>query len=417
MEAFLRRVAVINILATVVLIAAQAQQWGWRGPGRSGIYNETGLLKSWPASGPALLWEATGMGTGYSSVTVTDDAVYITGRKEKNDVLTAYTQDGKKKWDLVYGVSSNSDHPDTRSTPTVSNGKIFLVSGMGDLVCISKDGRIVWTVNFIKQFYSGPPKFGTAESPLVVGDLVIGTPGGDTASMVAYKADNGNVVWRAPSVREGTQYVSPLLINDRGINLIVTITKHFIIAIDPATGKLVWKFDYEGINTKTGGYRNHTNTPVYRDGSLFAGNGYGQVGVKLKLNSDGSAPSVVWKNPEINPHLGGIILLGNYLYSSTHDSNSKGRWICVDWTTGKTMWITGWNNKGPIISADGMIYIMDEKSGNIGLVKPDSQKLDLVSSFRITKGEGPFWAHPVIDGGRLFVRHGDYLAVYSIKEK
>ena len=97
MEAFLRRVAVINILATVVLIAAQAQQWGWRGPGRSGIYNETGLLKSWPASGPALLWEATGMGTGYSSVTVTDDAVYITGRKEKNDVLTAYTQDGKKE--------------------------------------------------------------------------------------------------------------------------------------------------------------------------------------------------------------------------------------------------------------------------------------------------------------------------------
>ena len=102
----------------------------------------------------------------------------------------------------------------------------------------------------------------------------------------------------------------------------------------------MWKFDYEGINSKTGGYRNHTNTPVYRDGSLFAGNGYGQIGVKLKLNSDGSAPSVVWKNPEINPSFRRNCLLGNYLYSSTHDSNSKGRWICVDWTTGKTMWIT-----------------------------------------------------------------------------
>ena len=108
-------------------------------------------MKSWPASGPALLWEATGMGTGYSSVTVTDDAVYITGRKEMNDVLTAYTQDGKKKWDVVYGAASNSDHPDTRSTPTVSNGKIFLVSGMGDLVCISRDGKIIWTVNYIKK--------------------------------------------------------------------------------------------------------------------------------------------------------------------------------------------------------------------------------------------------------------------------
>jgi outer membrane protein assembly factor BamB len=110
-----------------------------------------------------------------------------------------------------------------------------------------------------------------------------------------------------------------------------------------------------------------------------------------------------------------MILLGNYVYSSTHDSNSKGRWICVDWTTGKTMWMTLWNNKGPIISADGMIYMMEEKNGNVALVKPDSQKLDVVSSFRVTKGEGPYWAHPVIDKGRLFVRHGSYLAVYSIK--
>jgi hypothetical protein len=408
--------SVVILFLGLSLSDLQAQQWGWRGPGRSGIYNETGLMKKWPVSGPALLWEATGMGTGYSSVTVTDDAVYITGRKEMNDILTAYTQDGKKEWEVIYGTSSNSEHPDTRSTPTVSNGKIFLVSGMGDLVCINTEGKIVWSVNYISKFYSGPPKYGTSESPLVVGDLVIGTPGGDTTSIVGFRADNGNVAWSAPSVKEGTQYVNPLLIDDKGIKLIVSISKHFIYAVDPASGKMVWKFDYEGLNTKTGGYRNHANTPVYRDGFLFAGNGYGQVGVKMKLNPDGSVPSVVWKNPDINPHVGGIVLIGNYLYSSTHDSNSKGKWICVDWTTGKTMWITAWNNKGPIISADGMIYIIEEKNGNVGLVKPDSQKLEVVSSFRITKGEGPYWAHPVIDKGRLFVRHGDYLAVYSIKE-
>jgi outer membrane protein assembly factor BamB len=417
MKICLGKIGILSLLTICGILTTRAQESGWRGPGRSGTYNETGLLKIWPAPGPSLVWEATGMGTGYSSATVTDDAVYITGRIGDNDVLTAYSQDGKKKWDVVYGSASKSDHPDTRSTPTFSNGKIFLVSGEGDLVCISRDGKIIWTVNYIKKFNSGPPKFGTAESPLVVGNLVIGTPGGDVTSMAAFNADDGNVVWTAPSVKEGTQYVSPLLIDDKGIKLIVTITKHYILGVDPATGKLEWKFDYEGINTKTGGFRNHTNTPVYRDGSLFAGNGYGQIGVRLKLNADGSEPSVMWKNPDINPHIGGIVLLGNYLYSSTHDSNSKGRWICVDWTTGKTMWITGWNNKGPIISADGMLYIMEEKNGNIGLVKPDSQKLDVVSSFRVTKGEGPYWAHPVIDKGRLFVRHGNYLAVYSIKEK
>ena len=81
------------------------------------------------------------------------------------------------------------------------------------------------------------------------------------------------------------------------------------------------------------------------------------------------------------------------------------------------MWITDWFNKGAVISADGMLYIIEEKSGNVGLLKPDSEKFNLVSSFTITKGEGPYWSHPVIDKGRFFVRHGDYLAVYSIKAK
>jgi len=124
-----------------------------------------------------------------------------------------------------------------------------------------------------------------------------------------------------------------------------------------------------------------------------------------------------WKNPEINPHVGGMVLIGNYIYSSTHDSNSKGRWICVDWTTGKTMWITNWYNKGAIISADGLLYVIEEKGGHVGLVRPGGEKFDLISSFQVTKGEGPYWAHPVIDKGRLLVRHGNYLAAYSVKAK
>ena len=125
----------------------------------------------------------------------------------------------------------------------------------------------------------------------------------------------------------------------------------------------------------------------------------------------------VWKNTEITPHVGGKVLLGNHIYSSTHDNNSKGRWICVDWTTGKTIWIHDWHNKGSIISADGMLYIYEEKSGNVGLLRPNSEKFDLVSHFQIKNGSGPYWSHPVINKGRLFIRHGEYLAVYSLKGK
>jgi outer membrane protein assembly factor BamB len=90
-------------------------------------------------------------------------------------------------------------------------------------------------------------------------------------------------------------------------------------------------------------------------------------------------------------------------------------WACVDWTTGETLWTTKWYARGSIISADGMLYLFEEKSGHIALVKPDPSKLDIVSEFQITKGEGPFWAHPVISNGKLYIRHGDVLMVYKVK--
>jgi hypothetical protein len=409
----------IKLLALVLLfsgsvISAQVQ-YGWRGKGQSGIYNESGLLKTWPAAGPSLLWEATGIGTGYSSVTVTPDDIYITGRKGDKDVLTAYTQDGKKKWDLSYGSSSTSNFPDSRCTPSFYNGKILLVSGMGDMVCVSMEGKIIWSVNYFQKYNSKIPQFGVSESPVVVDGLVIGTPGGNKTSMVAFSIETGKVVWEAPSIGDGTNYVNPVLIENNGVKMIVTVTEGYLIAVNAADGKLLWKYAYEAANAKPNGDKNHANTPVYRDGYLCAANGYEQVAVKLKLNPAGTDPTVVWKNTDLTPHVGGMVLLGNFIYSSTHDTNSKGRWICVDWTTGKTMWITDWKNKGAVISADGMNYIIEEKTGYVGLVKPSPEKLEVISSFRIAKGSGPYWAHPVIDKGRLFVRHGDYLAVYSIK--
>jgi outer membrane protein assembly factor BamB len=382
-----RRIGLTAGLVYVFMTVCFSQgQYGWRGPERSGIYNESGLMKTWPSVGPTLLWEATGMGAGFSSAVVSDDAIYITGRKGEKDVLTSFSQEGKKNWEVIYGNSSGSNYPDSRCTPT-----------------------------YFKKYSGKIPQFDVSESPLVVDNKVIGTPGGNKTAMVAFNTDNGNVVWETPSINDGTNYVNPLLIETGGTKIIVTITEGHMIAVNPVNGKLLWNFDYEAQNSNPTGDRNHTNTPVYRDGCILAANGYEQVAVKLKVNPDGSEPSLVWKNTDLTPHVGGMVLLGNYIYSSTHDTNSKGKWICVDWLTGKTMWITNWYNKGSVISADGMLYIYEEKTGHVGLVKPDPGKLDVVSEFQITKGTGPYWAHPSIDRGRLFVRHGDYLAVYSLK--
>ena len=407
-------------IAFLVMVTGRfyGQEIGWRGPGRTGIYNETGLMKSWPTAGPALIWEAEGIGMGYSSTTVTNDAVYITGIRGDKDVLTAFTQDGKKKWDLEYGSMSKVDsRPESRCTPTFANGRIFVVSGMGELSCVSPNGKILWTVDYYKKYSATVPRFGITESPVVVDNKVIVTPGGNIAAMVAFNVENGNVVWETPSLNEGSQYVNPLLIETKGMKVIITHTPTWIIGVNAANGKILWKFNFGSVNDDQGGGKNYIHTPIYKDSFLFAANGYGQTSAKIKINWDGKDPELVWKNPEINPHVGGMVLIGNYIYSSTHDNNTKGRWICVDWTTGKTMWITDWNNKGSVISAEGLLYLYEEKSGNVALVRPNSEKLDIISSFKVTKGTGPYWAHPVINKGRLFLRHGDYLAVYSIKAK
>ncbi len=409
---------ILSVLITVTVSASYGQVSGWRGPDRTGIYNETGLLKEWPAAGPALLWEVTGIGKGYSSATVTKDAVYITGSKGEKDVLTAFDQKGKKLWEAEYGnMTPKVSMPESRCTPTYSNGKIFVISGQGVLSCFNTSGKMVWSVNYYEKYSAPLPRFGISESPVVVDNKVIASPGGNKASIVAFNVDNGNVVWETPPFNESTQYTNPLLLEVNKMKIIITHTFTYIIGVNTADGKLLWKFDFGSVNDDQKAGKNYINTPIYRDGYVFAANGYKQTSAKIKINSAGSDPTLEWKNPDINPHVGGMLLLGNYIYGSTHDNNSKGRWICVDWNTGKTMWITDWKNKGSVISAEGLLYIYEEKDGNLALVRPSGEKLDIISSFQITKGDGPYWSHLVIDKGRLFARHGDYMAVYSIKAK
>jgi outer membrane protein assembly factor BamB len=405
------------LLLTVIGSSSGQNVHEWRGEGRTGVYNETSLMKKWPAGGPSLLWESTESGTGFSSVTVTENAVYITGRKGNHDYLTAYTHDGKVKWSTRYGNSSESNYPDSRSTATFSGNKLYVVSGEGDMVCIDTNGKILWSVNYFRKFNASAPRFGISESPVVAHGKVIGTPGGEVAAAVAFDAATGDIVWTTPPVNEGTQYVNPLVIESGGKKILVTVTTGHILGINLADGKLIWKVNYEALNSNPGGRRNHINTPIYRDGYLLVANGYSQVAVKLKINPYGSTPAIVWKNTDLTPHLGGAVLLGDLIFSSTHDNNSMGRWICVDWNTGRTLWINDWNNKGSVISADGMLYIFEERRGNVGLVKPSGEKLDVVSEFNISKGTGPYWAHPVINRGKLYLRHGEYLAVYSLRSK
>ncbi len=335
----MKRTLTVILFALLPTIYLSAQLHDWRGPGRSGIYNETGLLKQWPESGPELLWEAEDLGFGYSSVTVTDDAVYITGRVGDDDVLTALTLYGNKKWSVKYGKAWTINHNGTRCIPTYVDGKIFLVSGSGDIVCVDRNGKIIWSKNHYDIYGSRPLMFGISESPLYVDGKIIASPGGNKASVVAFDAKDGSVVWEAEALNEGPQFVNPLLIERGGKKILVSLSEKHILGINTDNGEMLWTVDYDKIKNVSGrSSKNHAVTPIYRNGYILVANGYDYPAVKLKLSAEGNNVEKVWTNADLEPHHGGMVLIGDYIYSSNHLSNAMGDWVCVDWNTGETIW-------------------------------------------------------------------------------
>lgn len=422
------------LLSSLCVANSVAQPFnGFRGPNRNGIYPETGLLKVWPENGPDLLWETMDAGKGYSSPVIYENRIYLTGMNEDEDkeIFSAYTIDGKKIYEIVYGEPWSKSYPETRTTPTIKDGKAFLVSGSGEVLCINlADGNIVWKVSAGQTYGAKEGYWGTAECPLVFDNKVIYTPAGDQTTMVAFNTENGELLWKTKTLNSYGCYVSPILITHNGKKQIVGTTANHVIGVNPDNGNMEWIFDQWGRPAPTGGLggepgsstyvplNNAINMPIYNNGRLFFSQGYNIGAYMIEINDDATAATLVWNNPDLDTHHGAQVLVNGVIYGSNQISNSDGNWMAVDWNTGETKYDNAWGggrSKGSIVSADGMIYCYDERRGTVGLIKPGTDKFDVVSQFRITKGEGPHWAHPVIKDGILYIRHGNALMAYKVK--
>ncbi len=427
MEAFKK----VKIIRTVVAMACifffmevTAQTpYGWRGPARNGVYPETGLLKTWPSGGPQLLWETLDAGKGYSSPVVVGDRIYLTGMNEDEDkeVFSAYTLDGKKIYQVTYGSPWDKTYPETRTTPAVEGNRAYVISGMGEIVCINtENGDILWKVDGGTVFERKTGTWGTSECPLVFDNKIIYTPAGDQTTMVALNTETGETVWKSEPLGDTGAYVSPLLITYKGKRQIIGSTGESVIGVNPETGKIEWRFTDWGKPPREPGGRPSNiapNTPLFKDGKIFFCHGYDIGSYMLQLNDDLTGVTFLWKNEDLDTHHGGYVLVNDIIYGSNWINNNQGNWVGVDWNTGQTKFDTAWSGgkgKGSIISADGMLYCYDERRGAVGLVNPNPEKFDVVSEFRITKGEGPHWAHPVINNGTLYIRHGNAFSAYKI---
>lgn len=388
----------------------------WRGMNRSGHYPDRDLLKSWPEKGPTLQLELNNIGNGYSSPVVYGNNLFVTGRKDTLDVVSAYEMDGKKKWETTYGRAWAGSYPETRCTPTIENNRIFLVSGMGQMGCVDAvTGKLIWTVDVNTDYKGKPHQWGIAESVAISENAVFYVTGGDETSVVALDKTNGKLIWKTRSLGGTRAYASSVIIEKAGMNLLLAQTANDLLAVNIENGEIVWTYNLMQYHTGQSGKGGNTNTPLFYNNEIFITSGYDHPALMLSLAPDGRSVSLKWTNADFDNHIGGVVNVGDFIFGSNWADIGSGKWMCIDWNTGKTMYEEKWFNKGSIIFADGLLYCYEEKTGNLALVKPSSEKFDVISSFKVNKGEGPHWAHPSIYDGKLLVRHGESLMVYNLR--
>lgn len=400
-------------------IKSQPDEWpGWRGADRTGVSKETGLLKQWPAGGPKLLWKATGLGHGYSTPSVAQGRIYLVGTQGGDDeyLMALSLRDGSVLWRTKIG-RMDGGVPGPRSTPTVDGELTYVLSSDGKLVCAgSAKGDVRWTKDLKRDFGGQPGGWAYTESPLVDGDLVLCTPGGDQATMVALRKRTGDVVWKG-SVRDlpdasrpnsTAGYSSIIAANVDGMRQYIQFISGGVVGVSARDGKFLWTYRRPANDTA------NCSTPIFRDNTVFAASNYGVGGGAAKITRDrrGFKADELYFVNEMQNHHGGMVLVGDHIYGT--GSNSL---LCVDFKSGKIAWQNRSVGKGSIAYADGNLYLRSEH-GPVALVEATPQGYRERGQFQQPdRSDQNAWAYPVIAGGRLYLRDWDALFCYDVKAK
>ena len=377
----------------------------WRGPQRTGIYNEKGLLKQWPETGPKMIWHFDELGEGHSSAAVTSSGVYTTGMLDGTGYVFAIDLKGKLLWKKEYGPEWTENHFGVRSTPLVIKDRLYLMSSFGKLFCMNTaNGQTLWSIDTFKEFGGRNITWGVTENLLYDGNILYCSPGGRDATIIAVDRTTGKLIWKSRGKDEKSAYCSPLLIQLPSGKLLVTRMEGSIQGFDATTGKFLWSFDFNMEPYV------HPNVPVYIDGYLYCTSGYGLGGVMLKLAADGTSVTEVWRNAKLDPKIGGVVVLNGTIYGG---GDRNRRFFGVDWKTGRELFALNQLAPANVIANDGLLYIYSE-NGKVTLAEPKADGLNILSSFTVPLGAGTHWAHLVINNKKLYLRHGNSLMVYDI---
>ena len=384
----------------------------WRGPDRTDVSKESGLLKSWPEGGPKRVWLYENAGAGYSGPAIVNGKFYILGTRDGGEILLVLDANtGKElrttKLDRIHD-DDRGDGP--RGTPTVDGDRVYAMTGRGTVLCVSAtDGKILWQVT-MQSLGGEVPRWGYSESVLVDGQRVICTPGGSKGALAAFDKMTGKLLWQSKEFKDPAHYSSivPARINNTA--QYVQRTEKSVVGIAVEDGKLLWETSFPGRTAVA-------PTPIVRGNEVYVTAGYG-AGCKMVRIEPGNKVTVVYENKVMKNHHGGVVLIGEHIYG--HNDLA---WVCQNFKTGEEVWSHAAFRKGAVAAADGMLYCIEEGRGLVALVEatPEGWKekgqFKLDPQTKIRAARGMIWTHPVISNGKLYLRDQDLISCYDIKAK
>lgn len=406
------RFAASVVVALAILPFAIGADWPqWRGPERTGVSAEKGLLKEWPKGGPKLIYKATGLGGGYSTPSISGGRIYVMGTKGNDEYVFALDEkDGKEVWAIRVGAIARAGYAGPRSTPTVDGKHLYAVGSDGDLVCMETEaGKIVWQKSYSRDFNGRRGGWAYAESVLIDGDTLVCTPGGNKATLAGLNKTTGETLWTcAVPGGDSAGYASVIIAEVGNIKHYVTFLSGGVVGVEASSGRFLWRYK----NTANG--TANIPTPIFHDGHVFSASGYGTGGGLVKLSAEGqnvTATEVYFSRAMVNHH-GGMVRVGDHLYGA-----NERELLCLEFKNGKTpTWSDRCVGKGSVTFADGHLYVRSE-GGSVALVEATPSGYREKGRFsQPDRSRNPAWAHPVVANGRLYLRDQDILLVYDIKQ-
>jgi outer membrane protein assembly factor BamB len=417
------------IMFLLFVLSSYAEDWPqWQGPNRTNVSKETGLLKSWPKDGPKLLWAFKNAGIGYSGPAVVGNRIYTMGaRGESEFVIALDVRSGKELWAKPIGTTftfkGNEWGDGPRSTPTIDGDRIYALGAQGELVCMeANSGKTIWHHNLYKDFDGwvmdnyGVAKvgWGYCEGPLVDGNQVVVTPGGDKGLLVAFNKEDGKEIWRSKDAKGKAPYSSIITIEVDGVRQYIQAMDKGMVGVAPKDGKLLWHYDKEFTDMAI-------NTPIFHSQQLFVTAGWNQGCYAIRPPKAGrvSDNAKVYQKKYSNEE-GGVVLVDGHIYGY-FDNNG---WMCLKFADGEMAWAeTTKLGKGSLTCADGNLYCYSDVDGTVALVAANpAKKWDEKGRFTIPeksdlrKPSARIWTHPVVANGRLYLRDQELIFCYQVKE-